>query len=235
MGDSDVWIRQVTASGRVILGVLTEAPDAPVVHCPGWTVADLVRHHGDVVRWVATIVRTGEEDPIEYTGPADPVELAPWYNEGVSGLVDMLASSDPARPCWTFGRPPAVTGFWIRRQALEAAVHAWDAQRAIEAQTDLATDLAVAGIDEVLEFFFPRQIDLGRTPPLSAPVGLHATDVDRHWEIAGAADEPQARIAAPASHLLLLLWRRTDLDDPVIDFTGTAVARAEVGAVLFAP
>jgi hypothetical protein len=53
------------------LAVITESADAlladaaeadltdPVPTCPGWTVADLLRHHGGVCRWATAIVRDG--------------------------------------------------------------------------------------------------------------------------------------------------------------------------------
>src|SRR3712207_7465665 len=39
------------------------------------------------------------------------------------------SAADPAAPTWSF-TTDRTAGFWVRRQALETAVHRWDAQHA---------------------------------------------------------------------------------------------------------
>jgi uncharacterized protein (TIGR03083 family) len=230
----------IAADAATIVAALRTNAEAAVVHCPGWSVADLVRHHGDVFRWAAAIVRTGEPDPEEYEGPADLDELEAWYDEGLAGLMDALDRVDPDRPCWTFGYPPAATWFWWRRQALEAAVHRWDAQVAIGTPSGFDPRLAADGVAEVATTFFPRQVDLDRTPPLSAPVVVRATDaaghgLDGRWVLPGIADEPEGELAGPLAELLLLLWRRRDLDDGTVTITAPPTLRDEIVTARFAP
>ena len=231
----------IVADAATIASTLRSNADAAIVHCPGWSVADLVRHHGEVFRWAATIVRTGELDPLEYEGPADVDELGGWYDEGLAMLLDAFDGVDPQRPCWTFGYPPSATWFWWRRQALEAAVHRWDAQLAIGTPDGFDPSLAADGIAEVATMFFPRQVDLGRTPPLSAPVTVRATDAASHgldprWTLPGDADEPAGELAGPLDELLLLLWRRRSFDDDdTVTVSGPPSLRAELAATRFAP
>lgn len=215
--------------------ILVATPDAAVNHCPGWTVADLIRHHGGVQRWATRIVETGEPAPAELVGPADVAALATWYTDGASRLIAVLTDTNPARACWTFGRPPGEAWFWTRRQALEAAVHRWDAQTAVGDADGFPAQIAAAGITEVVEDLFPRQIALGRSAPLKAPVVLCPTDLDRRWTMAGRGQHPVAEITAPADVLFLLLWGRTDLDNAAVRLTGPDEVRAQLEAAQFAP
>lgn len=229
-------LEHLSSDARRTHDALVAGPTAPVAHCPGWSVTDLVRHHGDVHRWATAIVESGERQRTELTGP-EPVEaLAQWYVEGADRLVQVLAATDPDRECWTFGDPPHTVRFWFRRQALEAAIHRWDAQHAVGEPEGFAPTLAADGVAEVVEMFFPRQLRSGRTPPLSAPVALRATDVGAQW-VLGASDDaaPVAEIAGPAGALFLLLWRRRTLGDPTLAYTGPAALRAELADGRFAP
>jgi uncharacterized protein (TIGR03083 family) len=213
---ADVLLGALVDDVATIGRVLVVNAGAPVPSCPGWTVADLVRHHGAVLRWAAEIVRTGGAADDGHRGPDDVDELAGWYAEGAARLVDVLRRTDPQRDCWTFGRPPAKAWFWTRRQALEAAIHRWDAQRAAGVTDGFPDEVAAAGISEVVDDLFPRQVALGRCAPLSRPVELVATELDRTWTLGGDAPRPpgDARVTGPAGALFLLLWRRTDLHDP---------------------
>ena len=191
-------------------------------------------------RWATQIVETGEPagERDEHGGPDDVAALAGWYAEGAARLLEVLARTDPERACWTFGRPPGIAGFWTRRQAMEAAIHRWDAQDAVDAAGGFPAETATAGITEVVDDLFPRQIELGRTAPLSVPVTLRAADLDRSWGLPSdrlVSPDMVAELAGPAESLLLLLWRRTDLDDARITVDAPAEIRAELAVTRFAP
>lgn len=127
--------------------------------------------------------------------------------------------------------------FWIRRQALEAAIHRWDAELAKGHPTPFNPQLAGVGITEVVDDLFPRQIALGRTPELSAAVRLRATDTGQQWVI-GRADTSavaEATVTVGATVLLLLLWRRTDLDDAQIIVSGNPHLAEQLRSTRFTP
>jgi hypothetical protein len=69
----DLLLQSFHADVRTIGGVLVAAPDAPIVHCPGWSVAELVAHHGEVHRWATGIVLHGEPAGEDFPAPDDLV------------------------------------------------------------------------------------------------------------------------------------------------------------------
>jgi uncharacterized protein (TIGR03083 family) len=215
--------------------IFDAAPEAAVAHCPGWSVTDLVGHHGEVLRWAEAIVRTGEPVDEQFSAPARHDERHTWYLDAAHEFVATVSGTDRDRPCWTFGRPPDRVWFWIRRQALEAAVHRWDAELAAGSVGEVHSDLSVLGVTEVVEDLFPRQVALGRTPALSCGVELRADDVDQRWTLSLPTDAGGVVVEAPASVLMLLLWQRASLDDPRVRFTGPTSVRDELSGALFAP
>jgi hypothetical protein len=86
-------------------------------------------------------------------------------------------------------------------------VHTWDLLSAQGIDDDVDTALAWDGVAEVAEVFYPRQVALGRTPPLPGTLRLQATDLDRPAVTLGDGDR-HVTLALPASDLLLTLWHR---------------------------
>ena len=188
---------------------------------------DLVAHLGSVHRWAAEVVRSREvaEQP---AAPPDPAALAPWFAAGVELLLDRLRGAEPGTPCWGFGPPPRLVDFWPRRQALETAVHRWDALSCLGRAPAIAVDLAEDGVDEVVSVLFARQVRLGRIEPLKAAVRLESVETGASWVLSGDGIGPPAKVAgsvtAPAATLLLLLWRRIAVTAPGVAVTGDAAA-----------
>ena len=183
---------------------------ARVPACPGFDLADLAVHLGNVHRWATAALRTTEPPTLPTDGPASGEPLADWYAGTARALLDALQVTDPDTPCFTFG-PPRTAAFWLRRQVHETAIHLFDAWSAVGSASDLDAQLAADGIDEVLIVFLPRQVALGRTPAVEQPVALHAIDTGGTWVVGDGA--PVATVRGPAYALLLLLWKRTSLDE----------------------
>ncbi len=204
----------------------------PVPTCPGWTVADLLKHHGGVCRWAATIV--GESRQANLPGTelatvlAAPVcrdELLNWYADSAAALVRTLAVA-PDGPALVFLHDaPEPRLFWARRCAHESTIHRVDALSAVlgylptTAATGITTELAVDGIDELVLGFVPRRGSALRAEE-STTVIIEPTDADRAWTVVigtdppvsstGVTSDPDAVLAGSAADLYLGLWNRGD-------------------------
>src|SRR5690349_330284 len=92
---------------------------ANVASCPGWTVADLVRHVAQVYLHKVALMRTGEE-PEEWPPPSLAAE-APLAALGraYGALRAEFRTRGPGQPAPTWYDPDQTVAFWIRRMALE--------------------------------------------------------------------------------------------------------------------
>lgn len=167
-------------STRLRSALLAGPLGATVPGCPEWTLGELGVHMVDVQRWSAHIVTVGVADELDHVAP-DPADAAEALAESTEALLTVLRSSDPDEPCWNFGPGPQTKAFWFRRQALEVAMHRWDADSAIsDTPPPLAPAVAADVIDEYLNVRLHRiveteQIDLSR---IVGDVHLHCTDLD---------------------------------------------------------
>ena len=148
------FLREVAAfeaAGHVAAGF--EA--APVVpSCPGWVATDLVLHLGVVHRAVSRVIGERMQQPPErgdmpWLGLAEewrgwlpparapqrspvPAGLLGWFHDGSADLYARFRATAPEEQVWTWSADHSV-GFWQRMQAIEAAVHRWDAENAVGA------------------------------------------------------------------------------------------------------
>ncbi len=182
---------------------------AAVPACPGWDLGDLGSHLGVTHRW-ATAALSSSTPPDEEPPPGRG-ELPEWFAEGGRRLVRALRDVDPDQPCWGFGPKPRTAAFWLRRQAHETSVHAWDAASALGSAARIDARLAADGVDEVATMFYPRQVRLGRREPLGTAVTLTCSDVGS--TVVLGEGEPVAEVRAAAELLQLGLWRRLRLAD----------------------
>jgi uncharacterized protein (TIGR03083 family) len=200
---------------------------AAVPSCPGWDVAEVLRHMGVSFRRVARVVRTHSDVEI----PDEAVEQPPadglveWFEEGVAELADVLSTEEPDSPAWNWSGTDQRAAFWARRMANEVAVHRWDAELAHDAARPIETELAVDGVDELLVAFLASGLAERPKEGLRGTFEVEATDTGDRWtgelwpdraEVhhnATPLDPPDP--AAPpgvlrgsASDLLLALWGR---------------------------
>jgi uncharacterized protein (TIGR03083 family) len=193
--------------------------DAEVEHCPGWRVADLVRHVFQVHAFWGLLVERGLTDPKEADAAMPPMpaddELIEQFRANAAHLVGVLRAADPATPVWTWASRQDA-GFVIRHQVQEAAVHRWDAEHA--AGHPFAID-PVAAADSIEEFL---HCSLGRrsaeTPALDGSLTVTETDTDRSWTltedgdrlaVAETNDGPATtELRGCASDVLLWLYQR---------------------------
>lgn len=199
----------------------------PVRSCPGWTLADLGEHLVETHRWALSQVLAAEPAPLPTRGT-----LGERFRLGADELIRALSEHPWDEPCPAI-YPPDVVGTWARRQALETAIHAWDATDACGDPTSIDSALAADGVAEVAEDMYPRQVRLGRQAPLEAGVDFALSDAGTRVRLRGASGGAAATLVGEASAVLLLLWGRVPLEATSIELRGDATAvRAMLDAAI---
>jgi len=240
LGNKEFWLASLRGDGPAFRAAVVEAPlDAPVPMCPGWTVADLVRHLGAAYASVVGHITRGVTDPPQPQSPAEPAspthaELIAWWDRRFATLVETLDAVDPELPAWNWAPQAKKAAFWHRRMAHETALRRWDAQFSLVSAEPIEAKLAVDGVAEVLDTWLPAGRRSG-SPDTRGIVALYATDVQHEWFVrlrgdGGLAlldtdtlldsDEHHERAVArgSASDLLLALHGRVGLD--VLEVSG---------------
>ena len=207
---------------------------AQVEHCPDWNVADLVWHVSEVHWFWGTIAADRlQEPPAENRRPNRPADadLVDAFEVGAQRLVDVLRAADQSDKVWTWAPAQQDVAFITRHQVQEAAVHGWDAANAAGASMTIAPDVAADSVDEFLTFSISTDADPAEParPSLEGGFGLRTTDHSAAWTLSDGKAPGAIRVTegitddvpvidAPASDLLLWLYRRADIDTaPVPD------------------
>jgi uncharacterized protein (TIGR03083 family) len=219
----------VNAIARHSAGFAAAARDhltRPVQHCPGWSVADLVRHLTEVHWFWATIAEELPHSPPEQSrkpARAADADLVDVFETGAARLVQVLRSADQSAACWTWAPQAQTVAFITRHQVQEAAVHHWDAADAGGAPWDVDPTAAADCVDEFLHYSVSSDADHEDPPgePLAGTFVVRATDTGDSWTIAdgnlpGTILVTSGTTAAPAvegtaARLLLWLYGRADL------------------------
>jgi uncharacterized protein (TIGR03083 family) len=208
--------------------------ESPIPTCPGWTVGDCVAHTADVYQHKIACMRL-QRRPEEYPGePPAGVAVTDWFDTSLATLLAELRERGPAAPSYTWLPTDQTVGFWYRRMAQETAVHRLDVEDARGQPTPIDAQLALDGIDEVLEAFMSdgwdtvtpeewgavdRRAGEGKTIAVRAggltwrsTLGPDRIALARH-------DGPsQASVSGEPEAVLLWLWGRRP--DPVVELGG---------------
>ncbi|WP_088282474.1 GNAT family N-acetyltransferase [Kineosporia sp. A_224] len=222
----------------------TAALATPVPACPGWDVADVVRHLGFIHRFVAAWVEGGRRPrPATVGQPAPdaaPAELLAWFAAGWRALQELLDERGADTPTATWSPWDATCGFWRRRMAHEAAIHALDVAQTLPHKASgvwwVPDDVALDGVDEVVRLWLGTRLGdgAGGTGELVAlvaadrrwTVGLHGGITETH-EVPTPAD---ATVAGAPAALYTWLWGRGRADDVTV--TGSPAAVEALRAAL---
>jgi uncharacterized protein (TIGR03083 family) len=217
----EVVDREIARLATVTDGV---DPATPVPTCGDWTIADLLVHTGEVLRWAA---RTTSErsatrlprDEIDWGVPADPHHLPAWIAAGAPEVLDAFRHADPAAPVWAWGWPKDCS-FWPRRMVHEVGVHRADAELALGLAPTFEPEVAADGVDELLDnlphaaYFAPAVATLrgGGTIDLHAPDAatswlLTLVDDGFRWERTESVGT-DVEVTAAAGDLLLAMYGR---------------------------
>lgn len=101
---------------------------------------------------VAIRRREGRPEPGEWpVEPSNGMDPVAWFRSSLAVLLDEFAAHEPDAPCWTWYGPEQNVAFWYRRMAHETAVHRVDVELAVGSASSIPDDMAVDGVDEVLE------------------------------------------------------------------------------------
>lgn len=206
-------------------------PDVP--SCPDWTVADVVQHVGMVyehkVRVMADNAWPKPWPPAELQAKP-PLEL---LREAKDDLFEEFSQHDVTEPTTTFGADTTIA-FWVRRMALEVAVHRYDAELAHGEPTPVPADLALDGIDEILKVTLagPWWTDYDTEHPVDARVavesGGHRWLCDLSLRAVTVADDAgtpaQGTVGGEPEQVFLWLWGRAP-DDAVVTSGDPQVVR----------
>jgi len=218
-----------------------EGGAAPAVpSCPGWTLTDLVLHLGMVHRLVARVIRERIQQqpaPADYRSwlgvPAQwsdwvppgrapeggplPTGLLDWFGAGAADLGEQFRTTQPGEPVWTWS-PDQSVGFWQRMQAIEAAVHRWDAENAVGTARPLDAALAADAVGQTFEVMAPMRRAVTKAPSGQGERFLfRRTDGPQIWAVQFDGDtvrlgapggQPDIQIDGTASDLALFLWQR---------------------------
>jgi uncharacterized protein (TIGR03083 family) len=230
----DVYVRTVREDTDRLADAGEEAGlDAAVPACPGWTVADLTQHVGNVQRTWARHVTSRSLEPPDwsraFTEAPQGDDRFEWVREGGQALADALAATPEATPMWAFAGT-GTTRFWARRQAHEISVHRCDAELAAGRLGSVDADLAADGVNEYFEL-------LALMPAAQAAQGagetihFHCTDREVEWlavitehgiELRPEHAKGDVALRGPANAVFLAVWNRIAPDNPELEVFGDA-------------
>ncbi|MEX1217422.1 MAG: maleylpyruvate isomerase family mycothiol-dependent enzyme [Acidimicrobiales bacterium] len=210
-----------TEGQRLSAAARSAGLDAPVQHCPGWSVGRLLGHTAKVLqrtnRCVADGLLTSPADELFTSLPRDQTLFDAFDNE-LATLCETFESCDPDGPSWNFSGENLTNAFWLRRMAHEVEIHRYDMQLAAGISLDFFDqDSAVDGIDELLTVLVPI-LSAEKNPSLSASFHLHCTDVSGEWLTKFTDGVPTTirehakgdlAVRGPASPLYAWAWNRS--------------------------
>jgi len=221
------WSRytaSLTADAARMAQVVDGHMDAKVPSCPEWTVTDLVHHLGEVYEHKTLCIRLGAE-PKPWPPERGTTTPLTRMRTGLGNLLAEFTGREAASPAYTWYDPDQTVGFWARRMAQETAVHRADAELAAGVEiTPIAEDIAVDGVDELLNIFFAWAVE--NWPEECAPVLAEGTGKpvviatgDREFTVKmtpesvtvteeESGEEAAVRISGDPTDVLLWLWRR---------------------------
>ena len=244
--DSTTLTTEFFSEYALLAAALAETgPDAPVPTCPGWTAADLSWHVTEVYLHKVGCIQT-----LDYPSPWPPARDSVSLADAFSQITGEFATHAPSDRAKTFVEHDQTVGFWVRRMAQETVIHRVDAElTAGMPVSPIGDDLAVDGIDEMLEIFlaygsvtWPEEFADVLATADRRPVRLRTTGGD--WRVvaapdriavtpAGGAADAGATVSGTPGDLLRWVWNR-GVDGITIDGDDALVKQLQALIVIAA-
>jgi uncharacterized protein (TIGR03083 family) len=235
-------LEQIASDGAAMRSAAVYHLDEPVPTCPGWTVRDVVEHTAMVYAHKATVVEGGHLTPPEWPPEGLTIgDLLEFFDGQLQRVVDALRHRPPETKVWTWYEPEQNVGFWIRRMMQETVVHRADVEAAVGPIHAIEDEVAVDGIDEVLERMLAYDVEAYREAPgngqrVAVDVGAASWTVTLGEQAAelddGADADADAHVGGVPGDVLLALWNRRDYD--TVETGGDPAALAALRAALAA-
>lgn len=220
MFDTESYTDVVEVDGSRMIAVAEGAMGATVDACPGWTVADLVGHVGQVYSFVDAVVAAGGTDMPAVARPEvpdQPADRLTWLRSAHDALVQRLRSTPGDAPCWNWVGT-GTAAFFHRRMAHESTIHRWDAESAVDALTPIDSDLGADGVDELIDVGMQHSVNPARNSTYpEGSLHLHRTDGEGEWLLRPGPDglvvtrehaKGDVAVRGTGDNLLLYLWGR---------------------------
>lgn len=228
--------------------LLTEAarggrPNTPVPACPGFTIGEIVRHVGGVYRVARLWIIEGHRPRSWQSDPAPGQTKEVYLRTGLAALLSELTTHDQHEYAAGWWPADLTYGFWSRRMAHETTIHRTDVQGAAGADpTEIAEDIAIDGIDEVLSAWFGRRLPmLGLSGTTTRSVAVQTAghtwiaragpDETIAWHCSAAeADHADSLVFGSPMSVYLWLWGR--VGHHAVGWDGDHDAVAQLWALL---
>ncbi len=236
----ETYISYLHADYARLLECLPSEPTA-VPSCPGWSTKDLAKHMAQVYLRMAFVIETGDEPTAKehlagIPRTEDPLE---FMGLGFAAIAKALDIKRPERKTWSWHHSDNTVDFWFRRMAHETVIHRIDAELACAGVTSIPADLALDGVDEVLDFLpllgsweGAPSLAFGIVSIMAHSANGSAVSKNVHWDVEFTAEKatvtkadnvhPDARliISGTAEAMDLYLWGRIDSSDSRVTLTG---------------
>lgn len=214
---------------------------ADIPTCPGWTAGDCVAHTAEVYQHKVACIRLGRRPGGDYEqAPPSGVGVLDWFDASLAALLAELHDRGPDAPAYTWWPADQTVGFWYRRMAQETGVHRLDVEDAAGEPTSIDRDLAVDGIDEVLDRMLSSEDWSAMPADAWGDVDPHAGEgatlrvtSGEVWRVTLAADHvafargdgpADATVSGDPADVLLWLWGRRP--DSIVSSEGDPAALA---------